>query len=83
MIEPTKAMAEPNMKNLQLVPVSSQLLGAERQEHYHRLPKMSESWPTIRKKTAPPHRFTSGIQLMLGDGPISALISPRTGAMRP
>jgi hypothetical protein len=50
---------------------------------HQRRPKTSDKDPTIKKKTAPQAMFDKGTQLMLGEGPISMLISLRTGAIKP
>jgi hypothetical protein len=83
MMLPMSAMMLPIMKNLvdlsQLAKIRMWCL----RRPYHLLPKMSDSWPTMRNTIAPSTIFARGTQLMLGDGPMSALISVKIGAMRP
>lgn len=80
-MEPINAMIDPMMKNLLHMMGKEPL--AQVLKSYHRLPKMSDNCPTIKKKIAPPARFTRGTQLMLGSGPISSLIWLSTGAIKP
>jgi hypothetical protein len=83
MMLPMSAIILPMMKNLVDRCQFSEMNLQHPKEPYHLLPKMSDSWPTMRKTMAPSTIFARGTQLMLGDGPISALISVKIGAMRP